>query len=500
MSSGSTIIRSKVIVSSLFALFSLCVLATPAFASTITVSPGQSIQSAANNANAGDTIVVNAGTYNERVSVTRSGASGSPITFQAQGIVITRGFNVTASYITIKDFQIKDTVYEKANVKLGAGVYLNGSNSLIENNYIQDAVLYGIFINNGTKNNTVRNNRIFHVGDEGINIMGTNHLIENNEIWKVLECHPKLLAVEAESDCKWGDPLNPDADGMDFFGSGHIIRNNYIHDIVSGSPGINPAEDDYNNDAHTDCFQTWNGWAGPASNVLFEGNRCLRMDANAGWQLQGASYLTFSHNVVENPNGVNGFSSGNHHITVKNNVFANNTTAGVELVSGPNSTVKNNIFYNQKKYTIILQGDITGTVADYNMAYKPGGTANCIVGDGYGCLSLSTAHNRWDVNPMFVDPANNDYHLKPGSPACTAGEGGTYIGAFPCTATPSPSPSPSAKPGDANNNGIVDGVDYVIWLNHYKQTLTGGPSVGDFNTSGTVDGVDYVLWLNNYKK
>lgn len=53
-------------------------------------------------------------------------------------------------------------------------------------------------------------------------------------------------------------------------------------------------------------------------------------------------------------------------------------------------------------------------------------------------------------------------------------------------------------PGDANRDGSVDGVDYMIWLNHYNQTTGNGIEDGDFNKSGKVDGLDYVIWLNNY--
>jgi hypothetical protein len=67
----------------------------------------------------------------------------------------------------------------------------------------------------------------------------------------------------------------------------------------------------------------------------------------------------------------------------------------------------------------------------------------------------------------------------------------------PIDITPSPTPVPGI-PGDANGDGLVNGVDYVIWLNHYKQTGTGGPTIGDFNSNGTIDGVDYVIWLNHY--
>jgi hypothetical protein len=60
----------------------------------------------------------------------------------------------------------------------------------------------------------------------------------------------------------------------------------------------------------------------------------------------------------------------------------------------------------------------------------------------------------------------------------------------------SSSPNPSA--GDANGDGRVDGLDYMIWLNHYGQANAVGPTQGDFNLDSKVDGIDYVIWLNNY--
>jgi hypothetical protein len=56
------------------------------------------------------------------------------------------------------------------------------------------------------------------------------------------------------------------------------------------------------------------------------------------------------------------------------------------------------------------------------------------------------------------------------------------------------------KPGDANGDGKVDGIDYVTWLNNYDRQTSSGRSEGDFNGDGKVDGVDYVIWLNNYDK
>jgi hypothetical protein len=60
-------------------------------------------------------------------------------------------------------------------------------------------------------------------------------------------------------------------------------------------------------------------------------------------------------------------------------------------------------------------------------------------------------------------------------------------------------PPDTTLPGDANGDGKVNGVDYVIWLNNYGQTIAGQHRKGDFNESGKVDGTDYVVWLNNYR-
>ena len=82
-----------------------------------------------------------------------------------------------------------------------------------------------------------------------------------------------------------------------------------------------------------------------------------------------------------------------------------------------------------------------------------------------------------------------------------------YTGVYKLTATeyfddgsgPTPTSTPTPKPGDANGDGIVDGLDYIIWLNHYNQSTGNGASDGDFNGNGKVDGLDYVIWLTKYE-
>lgn len=51
---------------------------------------------------------------------------------------------------------------------------------------------------------------------------------------------------------------------------------------------------------------------------------------------------------------------------------------------------------------------------------------------------------------------------------------------------------------DANGDGRVDGLDYVVWINHYGAGTNLGKSAGDFNKDTNVDGLDYIVLLNNY--
>ena len=73
----------------------------------------------------------------------------------------------------------------------------------------------------------------------------------------------------------------------------------------------------------------------------------------------------------------------------------------------------------------------------------------------------------------------------------------------PSTPTPTPieptlTGGPCNKPGDANGDCKVDGIDYTIWWIHFGQNTSNGPRDGDFNSSGRVDGVDYTIWWLNF--
>ncbi len=53
-------------------------------------------------------------------------------------------------------------------------------------------------------------------------------------------------------------------------------------------------------------------------------------------------------------------------------------------------------------------------------------------------------------------------------------------------------------PGDANLDGFVDGLDFIIWNAHkFTVDANAGWCGGDFNADGFVDGADFVIWYSH---
>lgn len=203
--------------------------------------PLMTIQKAANKSKPGNAIIIEAGTYNQPVKINISGTSSAPITYKANGRVITEGFTIDASYVTISNFEITDNLSGSSDW----GVRIIGSDNIIENNSIHDLEWGGVFLQanvadpSQTTNNIIQNNKIYHVGQVGIDVRGRNNIVLRNDISATMQYVPSVS----------NPPSWVDADGIHFHGQGHIFRGNYIHDISYTQPE--------NRDPHIDCFQTF---------------------------------------------------------------------------------------------------------------------------------------------------------------------------------------------------------------------------------------------------
>ena len=375
--------------------------------------PWRTIQKAANTMVAGDTVTVLAGDYGERVQVTRSGASGAPITYQASGTVTMRGFTVRGHYTTIRGFDISNTPNAWAD---GQGIFVQANNCVVEGNYVHYATRGGIFVYAepwewGSRTGcVVRNNRVYRNALVGIEVHGRNHVVEGNEIWGTIQHHPN-----------WPSPPYSDADGVRFFGSGHVFRRNYIHDIsYDDVENVNP---------HIDCFQTWGGeYQEAGRDTVFERNWCEVLESQTAYEsgtafmLAGTRGLVIRSNVLQAAKHINTGGGGNSYLTVVNNTLTSelsfptsNYPQGVALEDCPNSTVRNNILYNLPGEVYKVTGtSVQGLAMGNNLAYRSDGQA--LVGSPY-------PGDLWGVAPGFVNAGAENYHLQTASRAVDAGYG-----------------------------------------------------------------------------
>ena len=372
--------------------------------------PWQTIQKAADTLSPGDTVTVIEGNFAERIQVSRSGTTEAPIIFQAEGTVTMNGFTINADHIEVKNFEINNTENDSAS---GWGINIQGSNCVIENNYIHDATRGGILISAiaGSEtlvtNCTIKNNRLYHNSQVGIEVHGRNHTIEENEIWGTIQYHPKW-----ENSPSWVD-----ADGVRFFGSGHVFRGNYIHDISIDDP--------QNIDPHIDAFQTWDDqWGEVGSDSIFEQNKIILGKTATGFQLEGGVHnIIIRNNIVNSFRGVLTYKNGNSPYTSPSDIFVLNNLfigdlvylleenpAGMLIVDTANAVIKNNIIVEQRGQTIETYS--SSVDIDYNLFHNS---------DGSTPLGTPYIHDIWGINPLFVNPDIGDFHLQAESSAIDVG-------------------------------------------------------------------------------
>jgi parallel beta-helix repeat protein len=173
-------------------LFSALILAVvislaAAQAATITVGPEgcdySSIQKAVEEANPGDTISVQSGTFRENVVVDKSlilrgtgSGSGRPV---VDGKGVGSAIILSADRITLEGFVVKNSGFGKA------GIEVKSDNNYIRNNLVTDNKWYGISLSDSSNNvitgNVVSNNKYgiwIPTGSEGNRI--TQNEFENN--------------------------------------------------------------------------------------------------------------------------------------------------------------------------------------------------------------------------------------------------------------------------------------------------------------------------------
>lgn len=359
--------------------------------------PWQTIQHAADQVAAGDTVIIQPGTYAGGITHTTPGIEGRPITYRAaasgQAVIDGSGserdaFLISeASWVVVDGLRIQDATRAAVRVSLSNhvtvrniiaanngtwGIFTDYSDDLlIENNETYGSQAeHGIYVSNSGDRPVIRNNRVHDNAASGIQI----------------NADPAMLWPE----------LGTTGDGIT---DGAVVENNVVWgNGALGGAAINLAS---------------------VRNSVFRNN--LLYDNLAG--------------------GIAGWDDGNGDAWgTRDNTFVYNTIAfedgagrtAINLQNGSTgNTVRNNILAGGGSLAIRFDASsLAGLDSDYNLLYSFDGHPNVAVDEDTSAFYTLAAwqtltggdEHSLAADPSFVDRAGDDYHLAAGSPARNSGD------------------------------------------------------------------------------
>jgi hypothetical protein len=364
-----------------------------AAATTIHVPADQpTIQAAINAATNGDTVLVSAGTYPERINflgkaITVRGISGRRVTFidgGGSGTVVTFNSGETLSSV-LRGFTIFHGVSANALFS-GGGVTVDHSSPTIRNNIIES--------------------NIACADGGGLEVEFGAPLIYNNIIW---------FNSQTPS-CGGGAGGGGISLGLGTTGA-QIVKNKIMHNSWRSGPGGGIVV---------------SGGSPLITNNVISGNHAESPNAGVGGGIASTSFASpiivqnlFFANVAGAGGGIYlSPSSGSGAIVVSNTISNNKAAKGSAIFIGGDDTHDSQFFNNLLVSDSGLNAvDCDGTsdplppVFMFNDAFSHGGIA--VEGTCSGDIGIN---GNISVDPLFGSERKHRYQLDPGSPAIDAGD------------------------------------------------------------------------------
>ncbi len=389
------------------------------------------IQACANAAEAGDTCVVYAGTYNETPSLKNSGSPGSPITFAVNSgdCVKVAGFDLRrASYVTIGTLNPQRCTksgfaFSGFEITGGQITWTRIDNVIVQDNYIHD--ISGVCLK-GPGSSSRGASTYVYILNNVIALCGT-----------IGEGLQGGMQVEGDHWLIDGNTFSHVEDGIYLYGAYMVIRNNTFGPL---------RPDDYTNQ-HPDAIESTcnRGKDFPLQHMLFESNTIIDWggsDAHA-FLLRDVQNCGQTSNVIRFSQFIN---LGAYWIANESNstgeLIYNNSISGTQAASNPKdysdlvftkgdtgASVINNAIVNSWRtgngdYCVFVDESSTlGFVENHNLCFLSGWTGpwqKPFSGYNYSDTDI------FNKDPLFVN-GSSDLHLQSKSPAI--GKGGPLTNA-----------------------------------------------------------------------
>jgi parallel beta-helix repeat protein len=372
--------------------------------------PWCTIQHAADTLNEGETVYIKEGTYNEKISLHRSGSEGKYITFQNYGDdeVIVDGTGVGGDEWdgVITSIGNSYIIIQGLHVTLGAsGITFDDANYCEIRNNITSYTTRGpgILVGGDSTNFKIDNNEVHHCDTtpgnlEAIRVMELSRDFEvtNNHVH-----HNAYIGIDIVARKREGVPTRG------------LIKGNIVHD---------------------------NGLVYPDSiGIYLDGPNQITVEDNIVYNDSAHGIVLYTEDpaLIAHDNIIRGnIMYGNHH---DNMVIGTWTSDNVGPVDS--NTIENNTMYNAGGYALSIRY-ADHNVFKNNIFYSDTGgllSIDPIAGNDnildYNCWHTGTGypgiHNVYD-DPLMIDPENGDFTPSANSPVCTSSDTGTYMGALPC--------------------------------------------------------------------
>ena len=329
------------------------------------------IQDAINNAVAGDTIIVRAGTYTENVDVNKAinliGEGRDLVTVTAKD-TSDHVFDVTARYVNITGFRVVGATGDKAGIYLNrldhSNIYTNdvsnnnygiflyhSDNNILSDNFISGNSFSGIHLYSSDSNSIINNAASDNFCNIFIQSSKNNNITDNTAsdgdygIYMSFSANNKLTGNTANSNARYG---------IDLVGSSvnNTITDNNVSDGEHGGIAIG-----YSSNYNTITHNIVNSNRGYCGILLYD----------------SSNYNTITNNIVNSNDGYGGiflWSSSNNNFIGNTMSLNNGSYGGIFLYSNSDNNVlmENNISNNTNGIYISNSGSnvVTGNSASGN--------------------------------------------------------------------------------------------------------------------------------------